>query len=227
MGHQHDRNVERRQRRAHLVADARPGRLVERRERFVEQDGARLPGQRARERHALALAARQCARPRVRQRRDPEPVEPLGRDPAPRIAAHAARGQAVRHVVEHVEMRKQRVLLKEVRHVAAERRDVDAAVVQNATAERNAPGVRPYEAGDDAQQRRFPGAARPDQQRDAGVETQLDVEDELAQRLADGQLDHALRRSSIRASTTIASAIVTSTTASAADKSTSPFSSPR
>ena len=55
----------------------------------------------------------------------------------------------------------------------------------------------------------------------------LDVECEVAQHLARGQLDHAARRSSTRAASATASATVTSTTASAAARSRSPRSRPR
>ena len=95
-----------------------PGRRaragVERRQRLVEQQRRGLDGQRPRERHALALAAGQRARPRV---------GPVGRARSARAARRARsrrsrRGaaQAVGDVLPRAEVREQRVVLE---HVAA------------------------------------------------------------------------------------------------------------
>ena len=76
---------------------------VERRERLVEQQDARVARERPGERDALPLAARQLARPRLRKMRDPEPLEVL-------VDALAARR---RHVLAHGHVREERVLLED------------------------------------------------------------------------------------------------------------------
>ena len=58
---------------------------VERRERLVEQQDLRVARERAGERDALALAARELAGPRVGEVRDPEALEVLVDGLAPRV----------------------------------------------------------------------------------------------------------------------------------------------
>src|SRR5690349_18925258 len=74
---------------------------IERAERLVQQEHARPPRERPRERDALALAPRQRARLLLRQMSDPEPLE----QPVDRTAAE-------RDVQLHAEMRKERVVLE-------------------------------------------------------------------------------------------------------------------
>ena len=107
---------------------------VERRQRLVEQEDARLERERPRERDPLALAARQLADAGRRQMGDPEPLEQLGHG---RVAAGAEA-----HVREHVEVGEQRVLLEQVAHLAALRRHVDALPRCRARCDRRAPRRR-------------------------------------------------------------------------------------
>ena len=104
---------------------------IQRRQRLVEQQHARLERERPRERDPLALAARQLAHAGRRQVGDPEPLQELGhRRVAPGAEAH---------VREHVEVREQRVLLEQVAHLAPLGRHVDALprVEPGALAERH------------------------------------------------------------------------------------------
>ena len=55
----------------HLVGEREPRLRVERRERLVEQHDVRLGAERARERHALAHAARELARQMVQELAEP------------------------------------------------------------------------------------------------------------------------------------------------------------
>jgi hypothetical protein len=66
---------------------------VERRERLVEQQHLGFARERARERDALALAAREVARPRVPRGGDPEAFEQLVGSAAPPNATLLADGQ--------------------------------------------------------------------------------------------------------------------------------------
>ena len=68
----------------HLLAQLQ----VERAERLVEQQHLRLADQRARQRHALALAARQLRRPALADVRQPHQLQQLVG--APRRARRAA-----------------------------------------------------------------------------------------------------------------------------------------
>ena len=63
------------QRVAKLVADLLARDRIERAERFVEEQHSRLAGERAREGHALALAAGQLGREDSREMRDTEAFE--------------------------------------------------------------------------------------------------------------------------------------------------------
>ena len=93
---------------------------VERRQRLVEEEHARLERERTCERDPLPLAARQLADVRSGQVRDLEPLEEI-------VDGHAA-ARAEAHVREDVEMREERVLLEEVADTAPLRRDVDSSV---------------------------------------------------------------------------------------------------
>ena len=84
---------------AHLDARVR----VERGERLVEEKDRRVARERAGERDALTLAAREAARPRVREVPDPEPLEVLVCRVAPRVLDVGA----------HREMREERVVLED------------------------------------------------------------------------------------------------------------------
>ena len=86
-----------------LDPHARLGVGVERGQRLVQKQDAGLPRERARERHALSLAARELTRPRLRQVRDPEALEEL-------INSVAA---AVGDVGPHAEVREERVVLED------------------------------------------------------------------------------------------------------------------
>ena len=76
---------------------------VERRERLVEEQHARVARERAGERDPLALAAGELGRPRLGEMRDPEPLEVLVDPLAP----------AVGDVLAHVHVREERVLLED------------------------------------------------------------------------------------------------------------------
>ena len=111
------------QHRAELARRARARAGVERRQRLVEQQHVGLARERARERHALALAARQRARPGVGQLAHPEALE---QRPAAR-SAPSEPAQRVGDVLPRAQVREQRVLLEHVAAAAPLGRQVDAA----------------------------------------------------------------------------------------------------
>ena len=110
---------------AHLDAQLR----VEVRERLVHQERLRLADDRAAHRHALPLAARERARLLAERLLEPERARGL-RDPALDLGLRElALAEPEGHVVEHVHVRVERVVLEHHRDVALLRQQVvdDAA----------------------------------------------------------------------------------------------------
>ncbi len=159
---------------ARLLAELR----VEVAERLVEQDDLGLCHQRPRQRDALLLASRKLGR---RAPLDPFELDEAQRLPhllANHLPALAADLQRVRDVVEHAQVRPDRVGLE---HHA------EAALLGG---HGDAPGLRPddvaadsdlavvgrLQADDAAQQRRFAAAAWPEQREDVvGRNSEIDV----------------------------------------------------
>jgi hypothetical protein len=104
--------------RAHLD----PELGVEVGERFVQQQHRGAVDQRAGDRHALLLAARERGGLARSERVEPECPQHLVHAPADFGPGHAARSQAVGRVLEHAEMREQRVGLEHHADVALLRR---------------------------------------------------------------------------------------------------------
>ena len=171
MGDQEGRDAGRAQLGGQLVAHEAPGVSVERGQRLVEQQRARTPGQRPRERHALALAAAESCRALVRQVRDAQPVEQR---------RHVARRRArERHVALDRQMRKEGMVLRHVADRSPLGRQVDVPVLEPRLAPAGDPAaVGPAQAGDAAQDGRLPRARRTRQGDDlvAGRQAQVDVE---------------------------------------------------
>ena len=109
-----------RQQRVEFGPQAVAQHRVERGERLVEQQRARRVHERAGQRGALALAARQLARalraPSARVRRPPASARPRRR--RGRGAGCASRAQAERDVLAHAQVREQRVVLEQVAEAA-------------------------------------------------------------------------------------------------------------
>ena len=144
------------QRGAELVARAAAQVRIEIRERLVEQQRPRLDHQRARERDALLLAARERLDRARRGTIEPD-VRERGRGARAALRLRdAARLEPERDVLLDRHVREERVVLKhhpEAAHARCARRDVLAL-------EPHAPGIRRLVARDHAQRRRLPRAAR-------------------------------------------------------------------
>ncbi len=163
---------------------------VERRQRFVEQQQARVGAERARDRDALAFAARERGRAPRHQRADAQQLD----DAVERDAALAGRdaAQAVFEVAAHVEVREQRRVLDHVADGAAMRRHPGAGgvVLPDFGAEGEA-ALRTLQPGDGAQHGGLAAARRAEQRRDAARrQLERDVEREVAAREAELGLDH-------------------------------------
>ena len=140
---------------AHLHAQER----VQRRQGFVQQQGARLGDQGARQCHPLLLAAAELAGLALRQVAHGHAVEQVLRARLPLGLGHALHLQAEGHVVSRAEVRKQRKALKHHRRAARrgrQRRDVMPAQQHRAIADG-------FVAGDHAQRRALAAARRPQQ----------------------------------------------------------------
>ena len=185
-------------------------------QRLVQQQDARLERERPRERHPLALAARQLADAGRRQMGDLEPLEQLGH------GGVAAGTEA--HVCEHVEVGEQRVLLEQVAHLAALRWHVDACprVEPGAIAERHDADPGPQQPGDDPQHRRLARSRRTDERRRGAVgDGQLDGRVEATKGM--GEVDAERHRVRSLTERRVTALMITSTAliASATSKSRS------
>jgi hypothetical protein len=135
---------------------------VERAERLVEQEHLGLDRECAGERHALPLPTGQLRRITIGELIEVDELEEFHDAPFDLVLRALANRQAERHVLEHGHVLERGVVLEDEPDVAVLRRqlgrvgagDLDDAVV----------GV--FEAGDDAQQRRLPAAARTKQRRE-------------------------------------------------------------
>jgi hypothetical protein len=182
-------------------------------ERLVEQKEPRPAGEGARERDALALAARERPGALLRERGETEAFEQ-------RVDRSVSASE--RDVRPHAQVREERVVLEDEPDVPLFRRQVGALVEPDLVAERDSSAVRPREPGERAQERRLSGARRPDDCDGlvADVEAQLEVERTEPERKVEGERVHVGRSLATRSNVplrTTSSAL----TASAASKSTS------
>ncbi len=115
---------------------------VEVRQRLVEQERPRLAHQRAADRDALALAARELRRAAAHQGLQAEHRRQLVHAPRHLLARRAALAQAEGEVLAHAHVRIQRVVLEDHRDVAVRRGDRGHVAVPD----HDAPGARPSRA---------------------------------------------------------------------------------
>ena len=164
-----------------LAAHDRARVGVERRQRLVEQQDLRVARQRAGDRDALALAARQRARALVGEVADAQALEQradVARPPPPKATLRA-----------HGHVREQRVLLEDEADRAPLGRQVDlrGGVEPRPLAERDAPAIGPPQPGDGAQDGRLARARGPDERDRLGADAQAEAELERAK--GDGEVE--------------------------------------
>ncbi|MGY4489097.1 hypothetical protein ACVWWR_008288 [Bradyrhizobium sp. LM3.2] len=104
--------------RLQLAAHPDPQERIERGERLVEQEDLRLGDQRAGERHALLLAAGELGRQSAGIGAHCDELEQFAGTLVPDSAVDAAHFQGKRNIVEHGQVRKQRVRLEHHRRTA-------------------------------------------------------------------------------------------------------------
>ncbi len=141
---------------AELVAHLDPQLQVQVGERLVEHQDLWFEHQRAGDRNPLLLPARELRRETLAQ---PGKLDELkgAVDPFPHLRlGDAPQPQAESDVVEHAEMREQRIILEHEPDIAAVRRPV----VEAFAAQPDRAFAQALEAGDAAQGRRLAAAAR-------------------------------------------------------------------
>ena len=127
-----------------VVHDVALDRVVERRQRLVEQQRFGVGDERAGQRRALTLAAGNLVRAAAEQPFDVERLGGLGDALLPLVARQ--RRQAVADVLRHGHVREERELLEDVAEAPLRHRDVRRrrAVEEHPLADRDAAGVRAW-----------------------------------------------------------------------------------
>ena len=144
-----------------LHVQAGPG--IQRRQRLVQQQQRRLPGQRARQRYPLRLPAGQLVRLAAREAGQPEPVQPVPGSRPGRLFAQAAGTRGERHVLGHIQVREQPVVLEHKTDRPARGLDKGPLrrVVHDLPRERDPPGGHRRQPRHRAQQGGLPRPVRP------------------------------------------------------------------
>ena len=175
------RALQRGQQLLQLAAHHLPGVGIEGRERLVEQEHAGVAGQRARQGHALALAAGEPVGTRLGEVGDAEALQQL---------ADALRA-AEADVRPHGEVREQRVLLEHEADGALLGRQVEApaAVEPGPVAQRDAARVGRHQTGHGAQHGGLPRPRRSSERHRLAPDAQLGIEAEVPKLLRDRDLE--------------------------------------
>jgi hypothetical protein len=158
-----------------LRPDTRPQLRVEVRQRLVEQQHVGLDHEGPRQGHPLLLAAGQLERRDPADPRQAHELEHLLHPAADLRATDAAAPESVRDVLEHAEVREERVVLEDDRGGPALRGEV----VHTPVLDPDLAGIRPDEARDQAQERRLPAPGRPEKRKKLAVP---DVQGDMAYR---------------------------------------------
>ena len=152
--HVHEADAELALEALQLLAHAHAQERVERGQRLVEQQHAGIGDERARKRHTLLLPAGELRRQPLRLRLHLDKAQHLMRLGAARDFRHTAHAQAEGDVVDAIEMRKERVILKHHRGTPSRRRQSGHA----RAADEDVAAGRSLVPGDHAQRRRLAAA---------------------------------------------------------------------
>ncbi|MPL93961.1 hypothetical protein SDC9_40109 [bioreactor metagenome] len=132
--------------------------LVERRHRLVKEHDIGVEDERARERHALLLAARHLLRETFGEIGQPDDTQHLARPRFPLGALHAASLERIGDVFEHGHVREKRIVLEHHADVAPLRGDAGHV----APVDQKRAAARLDEARDHPQSRRLARTGRPE-----------------------------------------------------------------
>ena len=169
----------------HLLAELQ----VERAQRLVEQEHLRAVDQRARERHALLLTAGQLARLALVEPFEPDDAEQLARPSLELILRHLLPAEPERDVLEDVQVRKERVALKDGVHLAL----VGRHARDGLAGDLDRPAVGLLEAADHPQRGRLAAARRAEQREERArgdLERQVVDRQHVAEPLRDVRQAH-------------------------------------
>ena len=195
VGHDDAGYVERCEVTAQIAAHLDAGRRVERGERLVEQEQARLERERPTERDALSLAAGELRWSQLRELGDPEAFQPLHRRVVRVASPRRAAAQAEGDVVDHAHVVEQESVLEHDTDRSLPRRNETPGrrIVEDLTVELDATAVDRVQAGDGPHQRRLSGAVRSDEHDQL---TRLDREVHVEIELTEPQPDAAVETGS-------------------------------
>jgi hypothetical protein len=170
----------------HLVAHRHASGRIERRERLVEQQRARLEGERAGERHALLLAAGELRGKPVAEPFEPDEREEIGGAASTLVDRRIAHAQRIGDVLPDAHVRKQRIRLEHDAALARTHGCRGHVLAPEADAAR----LGPEEAGDQLEQGRLAAAAGTNAHDElARLDLKAEVEDPRpAARVAEGDV---------------------------------------
>ena len=159
---------------AHLEPGALPQGGVQAGEGFVQQDQLRARRECSGQGHALLLAAGELVRQAVLEEGQAHEAQHL---PGPFEPFLAGQGpEAEGGVLEHAQVREQRVVLEHEAHAPRLRRHVHAGSRERAALERHRARVQAFEPGDEAQGGGLAAPGRPQQRHDAArVQVEADA----------------------------------------------------
>ena len=189
VGDHHRRGAHRAQDLAQLVAQRAAQRRVERGQRLVQQQQRRLDGQRAPQRHPLALATRELTWIALLEATQAELLD------HPRHSARAlgagAIPQAEAEIVRHGEVREERVALEHVADAPGLRGKIDPgrAVEEDAPVDDDAPRRRGDQPGQTRQRQRLARSRRPEEHGHPAARRPRHVEIEARHLQRDGDLE--------------------------------------
>ena len=164
VGDQNRRGLRRLEDVAHFLAQPLAQRHIQIGKRLVQQQQARLRGQRPRQRHPLLLAAGQFMRVALRQA-----IQANQRQHARhlrRAGVARQRIQAKADIAGHGQVREQTIILKHHADLALVRRGVQAGVGQQLAINQDAPAAERLKAGNAAQHGGFAAAGAAQQAAD-------------------------------------------------------------
>ncbi len=196
--------------------------FVQRSQRLVQQQQPRLRQQRASERDALALAARELTGTAIKQAAD---VEQIGDARTLRgVVGKPVHAPPVVEVLAHIEMRKQPGILEHIADAAAVRRDMQVCrrVVQHFAVDGDDAAIGPQQSRDDVDQRGLAGARGAEQPGDPAFAGKRGFDREFAELSCNVDAQHAqfpcrrrrARRANHSEATSAASAMTTETSTS-------------
>ena len=192
VGDQQPHPVERLEMSAEIAPDLPTGADIECGERLVEQQQARIGGQRAGKGDALGLPTGQRPRPMRRMIGEPDPLQPSGSGPPGLGLGHPPGTQTEGDVLHRAEMREQQVVLEDDadRALLGGDEHLRIGIVEDQFVDPDPAAIECDQPGEDAQQGRLARPVGPeDRQHLARLDAQFEIEVETPEAQTDGRLE--------------------------------------